>query len=86
MQEPTQRQKQVLVLVRDYIAQHGYPPTKRELADILGVSSATGVSDILDAAERKGLVVLVPFISRGIRLTTEGLEAIKESEIGRAHV
>ena len=76
MQAPTPRQKQVLVLVRDYILAHGYPPTKRELADALGVSSATGVSDILDAAEKKGLVKLVPFISRGIRLTDEGLSAI----------
>lgn len=76
---PTARQKQVLLLVRDFVLKNNYPPTKRELANLLGVKSATGVNDILEAAEKKGLVKLVPFISRGIILTEAGLEVLKSA-------
>jgi len=81
MREPTDRQREVLTLVRDYISINGYPPTQRELAAKLGIKSATAVSDILAAAEKKGLVRLIPFISRGIQLTAEGLLAIEVAPI-----
>lgn len=79
MQAPTPRQLEVLRLVRDFIRDKGYPPTKRELAKLLNVSSPTGVTNILDAAEQKGLVRLIPFISRGIQITEAGLQACNAS-------
>ncbi len=51
----TERQKQVLGFVEAYIARHQYPPTVREIASHLAVSTKAA-HDHLKALERKGLV------------------------------
>ena len=52
---PTDAQMQVLRLIAKSVAEHGYPPTIRELADTLGVSQ-TSVWFRLAALRRKGFV------------------------------
>jgi repressor LexA len=58
------RQKVLLMFVRDYHAAHGYPPTVREMANALGVTSTNGVNQHLVALERKGYVRRTPGIAR----------------------
>ena len=53
MKEPTQRQRQVLEWVRDFIQKHGMPPTVREIGGAFGIKSSS-VFDLLTALERKG--------------------------------
>lgn len=53
---PTVRQLEVLAAVRAYVALHGMPPTLREIADLVGVSSTNGVTDHLRALVRHGLM------------------------------
>lgn len=53
MTQPTDRQREILTWMREYQAQHGMPPTIREI----------GVAPIL--MERKGLVTHRPSIARG---------------------
>lgn len=50
----TKRQQEVLDYIRECIADHGYPPTLREIGGKLGISSTNGVNDHLKALERKG--------------------------------
>jgi len=50
----TKRQQEVLDYIRTCIADHGYPPTLRELGSQLGISSTNGVNDHLKALEKKG--------------------------------
>ncbi len=50
----TKRQRMVLEFIEQYIRTSGYPPTYREIASHLGVSSTNGVNDHLAALERKG--------------------------------
>lgn len=52
----TERQKLVLKKIHEFIAKNTYPPTIRELGQQLGLSSPRGVSDHLNALERKGYI------------------------------
>jgi repressor LexA len=70
MKKLTARQQRVLDLTRDYIADKGYPPTLRELADGLGVGVTRGVVKHLEALERKGYLKRSPGASRGIELAS----------------
>lgn len=52
----TESQRLVLQTIRDAIAQHGYPPTHREIAQHAGFASASSVSHQLRALQRKGFL------------------------------
>lgn len=64
----TQRQKEILDLIREHLARHGRPPTRVEIAKILGFRSATAAENHLKALHRKGYITLSPGASRNIRL------------------
>lgn len=65
----TERQRQILDLIRDNIAQTGFPPTRAEIATALGFRSANAAEDHLKALARKGAIELTAGASRGIRLS-----------------
>lgn len=73
---PTNRQREVLAAIDDFLRREGMPPTLRELGDALGIRSNNGVWDHLRLLARKGLVERVPLRSRGLRLTEAGGAAI----------
>lgn len=52
----TQRQREVLDAIRNYIIEKGYPPSIRELGRSLSIGSLRGVTIHLDALERKGWI------------------------------
>jgi repressor LexA len=64
----TSRQEQVLELIKQNIAETGYPPTRAEIATALGFRSANAAEEHLRALARKGAIEMVPGASRGIRL------------------
>lgn len=70
MKALTSRQTEVLTSIRDYIDQHGFPPTIAELTALLGIRSPNAVRDHLRTLARKGVIELTPAASRGIRLLT----------------
>ena len=55
MKEPTKRQLEVLSFISDYLQNHAYPPTIRELADHLSIS-VKGAQDHITALKKKGLL------------------------------
>jgi repressor LexA len=67
----TDRQAEILEVLRDYVAEHGRPPSRPELAKLLGIASTNGVFKHLEALERKGAIELVPNAARGIRIVAE---------------
>jgi repressor LexA len=67
----TARQSQILDLIRGYIADEGCPPTRAEIANILGFRSPNAAEDHLRALQRKGYIEIVAGSSRGIRLVGE---------------
>ena len=73
MKELTERQKAILKVLLDFIADNQYPPTRLELANELGIT-VNGVSEQLQAIERKGHIEIVPGISRGIKILSNDQE------------
>jgi repressor LexA len=71
MEELTARQMQILELIRSRLAATGMPPTRAEIAHVLGFRSANAAEEHLRALARKGAIELVPGSARGIRLTEE---------------
>lgn len=79
MNKLTSRQEQVLSLIKSYLDETGYPPTRAEIAKELGFRSANAAEEHLRALERKGYIEMVPGASRGIKLpesTSAGLPII----------
>ncbi|MFV0478936.1 MAG: transcriptional repressor LexA [Parahaliea sp.] len=68
MEQLTRRQQQVLDIVRNYIGDTGYPPTRADIARELGFKSANAAEEHLKALARKGAIEIIPGASRGIRL------------------
>ena len=68
MEKLTNRQQQVLDIVRQHINQTGYPPTRADIARELGFKSANAAEEHLKALARKGAIEIIPGASRGIRL------------------
>ena len=65
----TDRQQQILDLIRQAVINTGFPPTRAEIAQTLGFKSANAAEDHLRALARKGVIELTAGASRGIRLT-----------------
>ena len=68
MEKLTQRQQQVLDMVRQHIDNTGYPPTRADIARELGFKSANAAEEHLKALARKGAIEMIAGASRGIRL------------------
>lgn len=64
----TARQQEILDLIKSHIEETGYPPTRAEIAEILGFRSANAAEEHLKALARKGAIEMVAGASRGIRL------------------
>ena len=75
----TARQEQVLQLIKSYADETGYPPTRAEIARILGYKSPNAAEEHIKALAKKGAIEIVPGASRGIRLldpTDEGIPIV----------
>jgi repressor LexA len=62
----------VLAFVEGFAAEHGYPPTVREICAGCGIRSTRSVSDDLKALERAGHLRRRGHRSRGLELTGRG--------------
>ena len=76
----TDRQQQILDLIRQALANTGFPPTRAEIAQTLGFKSANAAEDHLKALAKKGVIELTPGASRGIKLTDAAKLYEAESE------
>jgi repressor LexA len=70
----TARQAQILNLIKDAIANTGFPPTRAEIARELGFKSVNAAEEHLQALARKGAIDISPGTSRGIRLLGSNAE------------
>ncbi len=67
--ELTPRQTTVLNAISTHIEKYGYPPTRQELAELIGAVSGNAAQCHLEALVKKGWVSLKPGKGRGIALT-----------------
>ncbi len=83
MRELTPRQKQILEMIQEFIADTGMPPTRAEIARQLGFKSANAAEEHLRALQRKGVLELLPGASRGIQLKDSLREQMGLPLVGR---
>lgn len=50
------RQQRILVVIRDWVRRYGYSPGNRQIAEALGLRSASSVSGHLAALEERGIL------------------------------
>ena len=67
----TARQEQILNLIKSYLKNNGFPPTRADIANTLGFKSANAAEQHLRAIEKKGFISILSGASRGIVLNEE---------------
>jgi repressor LexA len=68
MEPLTERQAEILRLVRELTEVSGYPPTRAEIAQKMGFRSVNAAEQHLRALEKKGAIEISSGASRGIRV------------------
>jgi repressor LexA len=64
----TDRQQRILAFIRQYLEEHSYPPTIREISKATGITSTSVVKYNLERLQEKGYIERSQDISRGLRL------------------
>jgi repressor LexA len=64
----TPRQTEILAFIKRCLEDHGFPPTRAEIAQELGFKSPNAAEEHLKALARKGAIEMTPGASRGIRI------------------
>jgi repressor LexA len=70
-----ERREKILDCIARTVAERGYPPSVREIADAVGLASTSAVHHHLLALERDGLLERGSHSSRALRLTTRAESA-----------
>jgi repressor LexA len=71
MDELTERQAEILRLVRELTEVSGFPPTRAEIAQRMGFRSVNAAEQHLRALEKKGAIEISSGASRGIRVRAD---------------
>lgn len=79
----TPRQTDILGFIRSSLETRGSPPTRAEIVKQFGFASPTAAEDHLKALARKGVIALIPGVSRGIRLLEVAPQQYQLPLIGR---
>lgn len=74
----TDRQKELLLIIYQYIKNSGYPPTFEEMKERLGVSSNQSVIDFLAKLEEQKLIKRNESAARGIIILPLGYKILGE--------
>ena len=75
----TERQAEILRLIRELTEVSGFPPTRAEIARSMGFRSVNAAEQHLRALEKKGAIEIMSGASRGIRV----LDSRPSSRVGR---
>jgi SOS-response transcriptional repressor LexA len=77
----TDKQAELLMYIRIFIAEHSYAPTYREIAYYFGLLSTNAVADRVNGLWRKGYIERDSMKSRAMRLTKKGEEWGRETPV-----
>ena len=75
MEALTDRQSEILQLIRELTEVSGFPPTRAEIAERMGFRSVNAAEQHLRALEKKGAIDILSGASRGIRVNETGSPA-----------
>ncbi|VEH65879.1 LexA repressor [Rodentibacter pneumotropicus] len=80
MKPLTNRQQEVLDLLKRHLETTGMPPTRAEISRELGFKSPNAAEEHLKALARKGAIEIIAGASRGIRILSDYDSANDEME------
>ena len=66
--EMTPKQAELLAYLKSYQREHGYPPTRTEIAHAFGWSSPNAADEHLRKMAHLGVLTLTRRVARGIRI------------------
>src|SRR5919109_531368 len=69
----TDRQNEILKLIRELTEVSGYPPTRAEIAERMGFRSVNAAEQHLRALEKKGAIEISSGASRGMSMRDAGI-------------
>jgi repressor LexA len=75
--EITDRQARMKTFIEEYVAEHGYAPTYREIMKHVGIPSLSVVRYNLERLQHEGFLERSPRVARGIKPKTAGLKPIR---------
>lgn len=72
----TDRQRDILEYMSQYLGERGYPPTLREIGGFFGIASPSAVRGHLEALRKKGFIGITSAASRGVEIlkTADGAD------------
>jgi len=78
----TPRQQRVLNVIRDSLAERGYPPSMREIGEKVGLTSSSSVAHQLRTLEEKGFLKRDPNRPRALQVFNPDEVVVDETGIG----
>ncbi len=70
------KREEILKAIQDFIMDHGYPPTIREICRMVGLKSTKGVKVHIDNLVRDGLITKIGSKARGLRIEPKKLPIV----------
>ena len=67
----TKQQFKIFDVIKGHVNNYGYPPTRAEIAKIMGFKSVNAAESHIKALVKKGVLLKVPDSSRGLKLVEE---------------
>ena len=67
----TEQQFKIFDVIKGHVNDYGYPPTRAEIAKIMGIKSVNAAESHIKALVKKGVLLKVPDSSRGLKLVEE---------------
>jgi len=64
----TRKQKELLVLIRDRLAEEGVPPSFDEMKEALGLKSKSGIHRLITGLEERGFIKRLPHRARALEI------------------
>src|SRR5918994_5081191 len=80
----TKRQQEIFDYVKRYGAEHGYPPTVRDIGKAIGLTSSSTVHAHLANLEKVGLLRRDPTKPRAIEMLDKAVDAAKSVVSGQS--
>jgi repressor LexA len=77
---PTERQTRILEVIRNFTEERGYPPSVREIGELVGLSSSSTVQSHLKTLERRGLIQRDPTKPRALTTRSAAPALVAEPE------
>jgi len=76
MPKITSKQKAVLEAILEFTKEHKYPPTVRELCDMLNLKSSSTVHGHLSRLKLRGLISWEPSLPRTVHIKKEVMKDV----------